>query len=256
MGKLRAMVQDWPQGTVATSSWFERQGISRQLRQKYLESGWLKALGYGAFVKLSDQPSWLGGYYALQQELELHVGGISSLEILGQAHFLPTGANRRLYFYSHSKMPELHLPKWFAKTFAQNSIQKVNFRIFKSKCGLQEHNTENFKVTISGAERALFEVLALVPKYISFEYAALLFQGQNLLRAELVQELLQECKLEKVKRLFLYLAREQQLACFKHIDLRKANLSGRKISIGPGEVYDPQFKLSVPNLAFDEDVEV
>lgn len=256
MGKLMEMVQKWPQGTVATSHWFEKQGISRQLRQKYLESGWLKALGYGAFVKLNDNPSWLGGYYALQQELDLHVGGISSLELLGQAHFLPTGTNRRVYFYSHSKLAELHVPKWYSKTFPQNPMQKVNLRIFKSKLGLQDYKTENFTITIASAERALFEVLALVPRYISLDYAALLFQGQNLLRAELIQELLQECNLEKAKRLFLYLAREQQLACFKYIDLKKANLSSRKISIGQGNVYDSQFKLLVPKLVFDEDIEV
>ncbi len=256
MSKLQTAIQAWPKGTIATANWLASLGISRQLCQKYLSSGWIKSIGYGAFVKSEDTPGWLGGVHALQQELPIHVGGITSLELLGRAHFIPLGEGGQLYLYNHGGQSEIHIPKWYQQFFTNKVIQKYNLRLFKTEVGLQTYATDNFSVQISGIERALFEILVGVPKKIRFEYAAQLFEGQNTLRPELVQALLEECRIERVKRLFLYLAREQQLACFEHLNLKKVKLSANKITIGDGSLYVPDLRLYVPQYVFDEEVGV
>ena len=256
MGKLQTVMQAWPPGTIATTNWLASLGVSRQLCQTYMGSGWVKSIGYGAFVKTEDKPSWLGGVHALQQELPLHVGGITSLEILGRAHFIPLGEGGQVYLYNHGGQSEIHIPKWYQNFFSSKVVQRLNLRLFKTQVGLEKFATDNFSVQISGTERALFEILAIVPKKIRFEYAAQLFEGQNTLRPELVQALLEECNSERVKRLFLYLAREQQLACFEQLNVKKIKLSANKITIGDGTIYVPDLRLFVPQYVFDEEVGV
>lgn len=39
--KLMSLVGNWPNGMVATSTWLKELGISRQLVQKYKQSGWI-----------------------------------------------------------------------------------------------------------------------------------------------------------------------------------------------------------------------
>ncbi len=105
-------------------------------------------------------------------------------------------------------------------------------------------------------ERAIFEVLALVPDKASFEHACLLMQHQNTLRSDLVQQLLKECNSYVIKRLFLYLARSFDLAFLKYIDLKNVDLGRNIRRIGQGEVFDPQLKLYVPKMSDEINQEV
>lgn len=45
---------------VATSKWLKSLGISSQLTQRYLNSGWIEQVGWGAFKKPKDKIEWLG----------------------------------------------------------------------------------------------------------------------------------------------------------------------------------------------------
>lgn len=58
--KLMKLLNAWVPGMVGTTPWFNELGISRQLIQKYKQSGWLTGLGRGAYVKSKDKLDWQG----------------------------------------------------------------------------------------------------------------------------------------------------------------------------------------------------
>ncbi len=111
-GKLNQLLQSIPGETVVTSPRLHELGVSPQLVRKYVQSGWLNRVGSGAFSRTGENPSWLGGVYALQSQLGLtaHVAAVSALELQGRAHFVPLGPGRRVTLVSDRKEC---LPKWF-----------------------------------------------------------------------------------------------------------------------------------------------
>jgi hypothetical protein len=53
--KLNQLFYAWPSGTVAIQAWLEQQGISPNLTNWYLKSGWLESIGHGAYKRPGDQ---------------------------------------------------------------------------------------------------------------------------------------------------------------------------------------------------------
>lgn len=254
MGKLNQVLREWPSGTVAVQPWFERQQVVRQLSHKYVKGGWVKKIGQGAYIRAGDKVDWRGGVYALQQELELplHVGGKTALELQGRAHFIPFG-NPTINLYTHGSHPERQLPKWFTQYFKAQAFRYIPTVLFTSKLGLQSLDCSTFQITMASTERALFEVLALISKKkVSIDHAFLLFQGKETLRADLIQALLQECRSQTLKRLFLYLAKQCELTWVERLNIKSLALGQGKRKIGGGEHYDPEFKLFVPKITVDE----
>ena len=254
--KLNRLLGSWPSGTVMTQSWFERQGITRQLSYFYVKSGWLEKIGQGAFIKTGDQVNWMGGLYAIQQQLDLkvHLGGRSLLEVKGASHFIPMGPKRPLYLYANEGSEVVLLPKWFIQAFSRSAtITYFARKLFSTEVGMETLEQANFTIQVSSKERALMEVLSLVSKDVGYTHAYRLFQGQHTLRPSLVQELLENCVSYKVKRLFLYLGKKCSLPWIQHLNLSRITLGRGKRQIGSGGVYDPEFEISVPKLSpFDD----
>ena len=249
MGKLNNLIKTWPNGTVAVQSWLEEQGIYRQLSNKYVANGWAEKIGHGAMIQAGDSVNWLGGMYALQQgaHLLLHVGGKTALELLDKTHFIPVNSNQNIYLYNHGAISNGHLSKWFTSYFNTNSFDYVTLRIFNDDTGLQDFNCGNFTIKIASAERAIMEILAVVPRKISFQHAYLLMQNQDTLRVAFLQALLEKCKIHTVKRLFLYLAKKCDLPLFERLDLSTVELGVGRRKIG-GSTYIREFNIVVPNL--------
>jgi hypothetical protein len=190
--KLNPLFRDWPSGTVMTQFWFEQHGISRKLSHSYVKSGWITKIGQGAFIKAGDHVDWMGALYAIQRQLnlKLHLGGRALLELFGASHFIPLGSKGVLFIYTDDRSKQ-SLPKWFRAAFEERYyITHVSRGLFSEPCGIEILEQPNFSIMVSSKERALMEVLALVPKVISYSHAYLLFQGQETLRVNLIQKLL------------------------------------------------------------------
>jgi hypothetical protein len=252
MTKICNLITSWPAGTIGVQARFEKLQIYKQLSNKYVASGWLKKIGVGAYVRAGEDPTWQGGMYAMQQDLnlKLHVGGLSALELLNRSHFIPMGIHTRLYIFSHGKHMPRYLPKWFLdlENLTVNYLAK---NLFKSEIGIMDFNCGNFKIQISEPERALLEILSLVPKKSSFEHACLLMQYQNGLRVDLLRHLLQECNSLVAKRLFLHLSRRFSLDFMRHLNLKGIDLGRGVKSVSQGEIFDKEFNIYVPKISDD-----
>ncbi|MPM49000.1 hypothetical protein SDC9_95727 [bioreactor metagenome] len=91
------------------------------------------------------------------------------------------------------------------------------------------------------------ECLSLCPDDFPLSEAFELMEGLSSLRPKQVQELLEECKSIKVKRLFLYFAERAGHSWFKYIDQSKINLGSGNRSLVANGVLTPKYGLVLPN---------
>ncbi len=246
--KLNKLLKDWLRGTVGVSPWLEKKGVYQQLVHEYEKYGWLTRIGQGAFIQAGDRVEWPGGLFAIQDQLKLpiHVGGKTALQLLGYGHFLPLGKGQVVTLFA---VPGVKLPQWFKKYDWEVKVHFKTTRLFsdaRASLGLTEKGMGTFSIRLSVPERAVMEVLHLVPKNESFEESVLLMEGLTTLRPKLVQQLLEKCNSIKVKRLFMVLAENAKHPWVKKLDLSKINFgTGSRMLVKGGHLHK-KYQISIP----------
>jgi len=246
-GKLNRLFKSWLPGTVAVQAWLSTLDISPNLTTWYIRSGWLLSIGRGAYIRAGDQVDWTGGIYAIQEQLKLpiHIAAKTALEIAGRTHYVRLGETESITLFSP---PNITLPAWFKKN-DQWDIE-VNFysaHLFVDlQLGIAEKKINNYSVKIATLERAMTELLYLVPQYQTLEEAYLIMENLISLRPDLVQQLLENCCSIKVKRLFMHLAEECNHSWIKYVNTDKINFGKGKRMIAGGGVYHEKYQLSLP----------
>jgi len=247
--KLHQLVGAMHDGQVLTLSRLNQKGISSKLAWWYLNSGWLERLEEGIYKKPGDVITWFALIEALQNQLfiPIHVGGKTALEVLGQAHFLPLGGIKEISLFMFSST---NLPSWVQKYNKNETKFKINRSSFLKKedynLGLIKRKFEGIEIILSAPERAIFEVLYLVPNKQSYDEAFKIIEHASSLRPKLIQELLEKCKSIKVKRLFLCLSEAFNHPWLKSIEVDRINLGKGKRKIGEGGVYNSKYQISLP----------
>jgi len=210
-----------PYGFIVTRSWLMREGVKRHTIDNWLKSGKLISLAAGVYIRPdSPKPKWQNVICSLQRMgMKITPGGLTAIEMLGRAHYLPLSENKLVYLYG-----SFRLPAW-VKIILPNIrfIQRNSLRIFTTN-QLQEFSMEliwshdEWPLIISAPERAFFEIFYEMPDYISFEHAHQLIEGANTLCPKKINALLKVTKNIKTKRLFLWFAERHQHTWLKHLD--------------------------------------
>lgn len=166
------------------------------------------------------------------------------MERKGYAHYLPA-RQKRVFLYGPRG---LALPAWFKGD--RFGVEFVVTRTNLFPAALRERFTEftekDFSVRISAPELAMLEMLHLVPHKVGFDEAWLVMGNLATLRPEVVQGLLEACRSVKVKRLFLYMAENQELPWLTKVDLSKVDLGKGKRMVVPKGRYDAKYRITVP----------
>ncbi len=237
------------------SGWLEAQGAYQQLVHEYEKSGWIRRIGQGAYVRAGDEAKWSGGLYALQEQMNLpvHAGAKTALQMQGYAHFLPMGKGGTVSYFGASGT---RLPAWFRQYDWRVELRYTTTKLFAENpgAGLSKKKLATYTVAISAPERAIMEVLYLVPAEESFEEACLLMEGLTTLRPRLVQSLLEQCSSVKVKRLFMLLAEACNHAWVKKLDLSKVNFGKGKRMIVKGGQFSPRYNMYVPKRKGQQEI--
>jgi len=125
-------------------------------------------------------------------------------------------------------------------------VTRTNLFPAELREGFTEYQEKDFSVRISAPERAMLEMLHLVPQKVGFDEALLVMGNLVTLRPEVVQGLLEACRSVKVKRLFLFMAENQEHAWLSKVDLSKVDLGkGKRMIVSNGR-YDPKYRITVP----------
>jgi len=242
--KIKRLLDIHVTGTVILASWLDKNGFSYDLQQRYKKSGWLESIGVGAFKRPNDNISWQGAVYSLQQQANLlvHVGGLSTLSLLGYSHYIRTGVET-VYLFSKLKTK---LPAWFEKYSWSEPVNHTKTSFLPTESGLEEYSTGGFEIKIASPERAIFECLYLTPAKQDLLETYQIMSGLVNLRPDMVQKLLNDCKSVKVKRLFLYMLKKANHQWGQFLDLSSVNLGAGDREIVKGGIYDPEFHITVP----------
>jgi hypothetical protein len=242
--KLNRLILSWPKGTVCTSTWLAGQGIGRNLINKYKRSGWVAPIGNGAYILSRDNIQWPGAVYAIQKQLklDLHVGGKTALQLKGVAHYLPVDI-KKVYLFGGAGEK---LPSWFKSYNWGIEVDYSMTKLFQTQLGFVEEDYGSFSLEISSPERAILEVLYLVPHKQTFEESSLLMENLITLRPVVVRQLLEGCNSIKVKRLFMFLAEKHGHAWIDKLDLSAINLGNGKRVIVKGGMLDKKYQITVP----------
>ena len=254
--KLQFLHCAWPPNAILTTYALKAKGFSDQLIQKYCHSGWLRRIGPGAFVRQNDWAIWQGGLYAIQHDLKknIHIGGLTALEFRGLAHYLGSSPEKIIYLYNTSSS-KTKLPGWFVDYFGQKTIFNYKQRhLFNEEIGLKTQVVEGLEIILSEPERAILELLYLVPEVISVEHAGNLVENLQTIRPKMMQQLLEGCRHILIKRLFLCLADLCQLPILKHLQINKIMLGSGDRTVNPGGRYFSKYKL-VLSLSNSDDSE-
>ena len=245
--KLNLLLKQWPKNTVATQQFLSGLGISRQLANWHVGSGWLERLGPRAFIRPGDEVKWTGAVYAMQTQLNLsvHVGGCSALEAQGLGHFIPLGKNPTVCLVSDK--PE-RLPGWFVNRKWNADVHHHCRSIFRS---VDDNDTASmdcgsFQIAVSAPERAMLETIDMFGNNDDADQAFTLMRGLTTLRPAVVQRLLEECRSVKVKRFFLWSAETLKHAWFSHINLTHVDLGKGKRSLYAGGRYNQKYMITTP----------
>jgi hypothetical protein len=247
--KLNSLMRLLPEGVAAPSAWLESQGFSRQLVRKYVQGGWLTPLAHGAFARPAQPLDSDGVLLGLQRlaSAPFHLGGVSALIRHGHAHYLPLRSEAELHLWGQGAVPAwvtaISLPERFV------FHRKHLFEERAPTVGIDQVPTRirDWKLALSGLERAIMEVLSLVDEHeATFTHAAQLFEGLTVLRPSVVYELLAACTSLKVKRLFLFLSAHYRYPWAEKLDRSVIDLGKGKRLIVRGGRYDPEFRITVP----------
>lgn len=224
--------------------WLEQQGISRDLQQHYIKSGWLKSFGRGAYQRPEDEVHWQGAVNAIQNQTEIivHVGAASSLNLQGFSHYLRLG-KETIYLFSPQKN---RLPKWFTDHDWEHPVRHKKTSFLPGDAGISEYIDDQVSVWVAVPERAIMECLYLAPRDLDLVECYQLMEGLVNLRPRLVMELLEKCTSVHVKRLFLYMAEKARHQWFDFLEPGKIDLGKGNRNIVKGGVYTSKYHISIP----------
>lgn len=245
--KIKQLYQMLPESVIAPASWLAEQGYSMQLLYQYTKSGWLKKTSRGSYIRCDANPSWQGAVLGLQKlshEL-FHIGGITSLNLQGYAHYLPLNNSHTIYLYGTQK-----LPAWFRNIELEQEFHIMKRPYFKG-IGLKSipSNIRDWEIVVSSPERAILELLYQVkPNGLSFEFVAEIFEGLTTLRPSLLNELLGICENIRVKRLFIFLSSYFHHPWAKHIKTDSLELGAGRIQVVKDGVFDNEFLITIPKM--------
>ena len=268
--KLNHLQRSLPEGLVADAAWLEQNGYSGALRKKYVAHGWLDRVARGVYRRPPPQPPqedaekgvpWESVVISLQTLLNAKfvVGGRSSLELQGFAHYLSSAPQREVHLYGTDKRPgwvlKLHLESRFvfhnAKRLFPNDVvldleDEANDPLVRSSYVRQQWSKWDWPLVTSSPERAILELLGEVPERETFHQADKLFEGLRNLSPRKLEPLLEACRSVKVKRLFLWFAERHQPSWLHTLDRARIDLGKGKRMLVRGGRLDTEFNITVP----------
>ena len=267
--KLNHLEAILPEGLLVDAAWLASRGYYASLRNRYVASGWLQQPARGVFRRPRGQISWEQAVISLQTLLaySVTVGGRTALELQGYAHYLPQ-SQQNIHLYSDKKLPIWVFKLPFGGRFISHSYKHLWKTSIASTIphALNSETTEgavlegDFRVThwgywkwplmISTPERAYLELLDELPEKETFHMADVMMEGLINISPNRMQNLLEEIKNIKVKRLFFFFADRHRHAWLSHIDRKKIDCGEGKRMLVKGGKFDPVYQITVPKEFF------
>lgn len=269
--KLNCIQKKLPDGLLVDAAWMERHGYSTSLRSQYVKGGWLVQPVRGTFKRPRGVLTWEKAVISLQTLMErrLIVGGRTALELQGFGHYLSPDGPRVVHLHGQEAPPN-----WLAKlplnvSFVFHRSQTL-FRsepVTKGPTSFawdidpnRRQHAEGFAggavrafqtdaewpLTISTTERAFLEMLDELPGRETFHNVDMIAEGLRTLSPKRLQQLLEDCRSIKVRRLFFWFAERHGHRWLNQINRERVPLgSGKRVLVKGGRL-DTKYLITVP----------
>lgn len=234
-----------------------RNGVTRMLAHKYIESGWLEPVVRGLYqrpnAEAADQ-DWRLVVRSLQHVMGYPavVGGRTALEAQGFAHYLPMGGEEIVHLYGRGH------PSWLKRLDSADRFRLHSTKLFDASAGeeIMHVDTPVGALLCSSPERAILELLDELPRHESVPIVDTAFEGLSSARPRRFERLLRSCKSVKVKRLFFVFADKHGHAWRRHISPDNFDLGSGPRALFQNGQFHPLYNISVPpNLLPDKEAE-
>lgn len=263
---LNQLLRRLPPGLLVDSEWLQAQGLSHSRVHDYVKRGWLERLMPRVYRRpgAAAPVRWELAVVSAQALVEhpFHVGGATSLDLLGLSHFLDLGRKMRVWLYD----PARTAPIWLPKLSLDVDVRLSRRRLFADdEMGLEWRRLElgtarlggavdhpsrvepwDQFMRLAGAERATLELLDEVGTDVGFHSADKLFEGLANLRPALLDRLLRQCTSVKAKRLFFFFSDRHNHAWAGRLNTEGIDLGSGKRQIVKGGGLDPKYQITVP----------
>lgn len=250
------------------AAWLQAQGISRTSIHDYVQRGWLERIAPRVYRRATTTGAgnlrWDIAVISAQRigTPTFYIGGLTTLDLLGQGHFARLGSERSVELYD----PEGTAPSWLLKLMTDATLVVHKRKVFSDPdLGLEWRRLDpgtarlggvvpaptpqepwDHFMRIAGAERAAIEMMDDVARTLSFEHADSLFEGLTMLRPRLLANLLEGCSSVRAKRLFLFYADRHNHSWAKHLERRNIDLGRGKRQLATGGRLDTLYQITVP----------
>lgn len=254
MTKLQQILDNLPSQALITAQYLREKGVSRQLAQSYVDSGWLERPHAGVYKRKGAKLGWHGAVYSLQEQLGLpiHVAGETALELHGIFHHVTMDLDSEPIFLEGP--PKTSIPYWFRRLFRKQLRFRTSSAL-PSNLGLEPKSVrDGFDIVVSRPERALLEVLVQVANDHRFDDAANLADSFRTWDIGLLLRLLTSCSSYKAKRLLMFFGDFHNIKPLVHI-VDQVDLGKGKIQIVSGGKYVAKYQITVPHSYAGHDEE-
>jgi len=217
----------------------QKMGYTKQLFYKYVKSGWLEKLGQGVYKKSNEQLYPMRIIWAAQNHLrkkQIYVSLHSALNEAGIVHNIRYKAQLQVCMFSPYFKNRWLLNHPDLKWYKMNLFSEPELHIITNDNGLR----------LATPERAMLELISLLPKEADYEEVCNLMIISTTFRAKVLQELLEKCTDQKTTRLFLYIAKKINAPWLNRISTTNINLGNGIKQMSPGGILDKEIKMVIP----------
>ena len=247
--KIKSILQDSNHNGVLTTSWLEKQNVTRTEQTQYVRSGWLVRIVPGIYHLANVKPTLYGTLASIdeQEGLNYRIAASSALALQGYTHYLSLGQQQ-----AHIITPsDRRLPKWMGEYKWDMALHEFSTKVFDGATGVTTIEQNGVRLRVSSPELAVMECLHLAPEIYNLMDVYYLMESLTTLRASLVTQLLGQCGSIKVKRLFLYMAGKANHPWFNRLDLSNVTLGSGPRSFAKSGVTVAEYNIVIPKELAD-----
>lgn len=258
--RLKPLLDKVPPGFLVDTRWLRARGIDAKSIHDYVARCWLERLIRGVYrrplpegVQVQPAVSWDSALLSLQwiMKYDVHLGGVSALDLAGHAHYLHLGGTPRVHLYGD-------VPTWLKRLPMDAQIVVHGRTLFgDNQTGIidadrdtressQAVNVWRWPLKASTPERAILEALDELTNDAGFASLDKIFEGLTILRPKQLMTLITACRSVKVRRLFFVFADRHQHAWRKHLDVDKVDFGSGPRALVEGGKLHPSYRIYVP----------
>lgn len=258
--RLKPLLDKVPPGFLVDTRWLRAQGIDAKSIHDYVARGWLERVIRGVYrrplpegVQAQCAVSWDSALLSLQwiMKCNVHLGGVSALDLAGHAHYLHLGGTPRVHLYGD-------VPTWLKRLPSDAQMVVHRRTLFGDDqtgiidAGRDTHqssqavNVWHWPLKASSPERAILEALDELTSEASFENLDKIFESLTTLRPKQLMMLLTACQSVKVRRLFFVFADRHQHAWREHLNVNKVDFGSGPRALVEGGKLHPTYRIYVP----------